>query len=109
MDLNNTTFESLVKYFNCLSVNGYCSYSEVDKIITLLAINDLLNTYVFTEKQYRLIQSTLACLFGGSCVVSHPNIIPKHSVISKDMEAFLRISEFSDPRISEDSINRITQ
>lgn len=109
MTLSNILYETINKYFNKLSVFGYCSYNEVNKIIAICAIDELLHTYLFTEKQYKLIQRSVNKLLGTSCLLSYPDMPIRHSVISKDNEAFLRISELSNIRLTENNIQRIAE
>lgn len=109
MVLTNVLYEALIKYFKKLSVFGYCSYREVDKIIVVSALEELLQTYILTEDQYKLFQRVLNRLLGSSCLLPYPNMPIVHSVISKDKEAFLRLTESNDTRISHDNIHRITE
>lgn len=109
MEITKSASIAVDRYFNKLSKLGYCSYDEVNKMITLFAIKDIVDNYIMTESQYRLLQNVLICLFGSSCLFPYPSTTAKHSIIYKDAEAFLRLSEASINRISEFGNNRTLQ
>lgn len=71
-ELVNTSLE---RYFNALSKLGYKSYSEVDKLLVLIFIQELLDseckTFI-TEDDYRAINQALYCLYGSSCLIPYP-------------------------------------
>lgn len=71
-ELVNTSLE---RYFNALSKLGYKSYSEVDKLLVLIFIQELLDSECksfITEDDYKAINQALYCLYGSSCLIPHP-------------------------------------
>lgn len=70
--------ESLTRYFSILSKLGYMSYSNVDKLLVLIFIDDLLRSdckSFITEDEYRVIDNALYCLYGSTCLIPYPEYI----------------------------------
>lgn len=70
--------ESLARYFSILSKLGYMSYSNVDKLLVLIFIDDLLRSdckSFITEDEYRVIDNALYCLYGSTCLIPYPEYI----------------------------------
>lgn len=71
-ELVNTSLE---RYFNALSKLGYKSYSEVDKLLVFIFIQELLDSECesfITEDDYKAINQALCCLYGSSCLIPYP-------------------------------------
>lgn len=105
IDFSNILCNSLDKYFNILSKTGYKSYNSVNKIIVLLAIDTLLRTelsYYITEDDYKSITNVIYCILGSECMFEMPSY--------ETFDSLLRDNSSPDGlRITEDSINRITE
>lgn len=73
--MNKVLYEALLKYFNSLFSLGYISYSSVNKLLFLIAIQELIYkdfNALITEEDYRNIDRALYCIFGTSCLVPFP-------------------------------------
>lgn len=96
-------YDSIEKYFNTLSTTGYKSYSEVNKLLVMIFIEELLygplSQYI-TEDDYNTIIKAMYCFY-GSCMISYPTY--KREV---DKVANTLLKEF---RITEDNILRQTE
>lgn len=84
--MDNIVYEALKSYFNTLSVLGYESYEEVYKLIYLISILDF--TYndfkgYITEEDYRIIQDSLYCIFGTSCLIPYPQFCKSNKITGK--------------------------
>lgn len=110
-DISNISMEAIRRYFNTLSKFGYKSYDEVDKLIALLAIEEILLgelSYFITETDYRSIVDFLYCIFGSTCLADMPGYITYDSLIHPiSADKKYRITENNILRISEDSYLRI--
>lgn len=79
-ELVNTSLE---RYFNTLSKFGYKSYSDVDRLLMLIFIQELLDSdcrSFITEKEYMTIHKSLYCLYGYTCLIPYPEYISDASV-----------------------------
>ena len=104
-ELDDLSFEGIVRYFHSLSVFGYKSYSEVYRLLTLFFLKDILNSplsYYIDSDDYRAIMNLLYKLYGSSCLISYPEY---HRSLS--LKQILNDSTLF--RISEHNINRITE
>ena len=72
--------ESLTRYFNVLSKLGYMSYSEVDKLLVLIFIYESDCKSFITEKENRILDSALYCLYGTTCLIPYPEYIANTSI-----------------------------
>lgn len=97
--------EAIQRYFKVLSKFGYKKYSDVDRLIILLFIEETLS-YDFadfiTEEDYKVIVNALYCLYGSNCMIDFPSFANYDSLIHKSVK-------HTTPRITEDSILRICQ
>lgn len=94
------------KYFSTLSKLGNKKYSDVNKLLALLFIEELLDSqdYLFyiNEEDYRVITNALYCLYGKGCMIDFPTYDVFDSIVHAT-------SITSKSRITEDSILRNTQ
>ena len=101
--LDNLAYTGVSNYFEIISKVGYKSDKEVNKLLTFLFIEDLINgplSIYIEEEDYKTIVNALYCLFGSTCLVPYPEFIVDSSLIQKlKLEA---------PRITEDNILRAT-
>lgn len=84
--MDNILYESLSRYFNTLSKLGYKSYSDVDRLLVLIFIQEWLEdkclNYI-NEDDQRIIERVLYCLYGSSCLIPYPTNIVKDALICK--------------------------
>ena len=74
MKFPNIVSSSLERYFSSLSHIGYKSYSEVNKLLVLLFIEEILcgpMSEFITEEDRKSIYSATVCLY-GSCMIPYP-------------------------------------
>lgn len=97
--------EAINRYFTTLSQFGYRKYSDVNKLIALLFIEEILkfdfSTFI-TEEDYKDIINALYCLSGNTCLIRFPEYENYDSLIHKTKLSII-------PRISEDSILRMSE
>lgn len=75
-------YYSLKKYFTTLENTGYISNNKVNKLVAYSAINDILNTDFqgwITEKDYKIINRALYCLYGSNCLIPFPDYYSKNN------------------------------
>lgn len=75
MEFPNEVSSALNRYFSTLSHTGYKSYSEVNKLLVLIFIEELLcgsMSEFITEEDYKLIYLSITCL-NGSCMIPYPS------------------------------------
>lgn len=106
METKDIIYDSLQKYFKVLSQYGYKTYGDVNKVLLLIYIDRLLNGNYgiqITEEDYRIIDNSLYCVFGNSCLISYPTINVYDTIISKrDDIDVVRLSDIDeDVRITE--------
>lgn len=107
---NNMAYIGICNYFQTLSTFGYKSYGEVNKLITLLFIEDLLRSsfsLYISEDDYRTITRVLYCLFGSTCLIPYPEFYTNTSLVQDINLGIPRITEDSIVRFSEDEIVRL--
>lgn len=96
--------EAIQRYFNALSQFGYKKYSDVDRLLVLLFIEEVL-TYDFsmfiTEEDYKIIVNALYCLYGSNCMIDFPAFASYDSLVHKSKDRSLRITEDSILRVCQ--------
>lgn len=105
VDITNFTHTVINKYMNTLGYFGYLSYSNIDKILVLIMIEEILNggfSNFITEEDYSIIIRAAHCLMGKSCVIDFPVYATYDKLIHNNQGNF-------GPRITQDSIIRKTQ
>lgn len=73
--MDNLLYNTLLKYFNILSLMGYRNYNSVYKILTLIFIYDFIKKDFYgylTKEDYNTINKSLYCLFGTDCLIPIP-------------------------------------
>lgn len=109
MEISNDAYESLVRYFSLLGHTGYKPYSQVNKLLVFLFIEELLTgdmAFYMTESDYNDINNALYCLY-GICMIPFPDYKRAVKDIVKKVPDRYRISETGILRISEDSNIRV--
>lgn len=97
-------------YFKALSTFGYKSYDDVNKLLTLLFIDYLLESpfsMYITEEDYRTINKALYCLYGSTCLIPYPEFYATTSLVQNINLGIPRITEDSIIRLSENEITRL--
>lgn len=101
--LDNMGMEALNRYFKHLSQFGYKSYSDVNRLLVLLFINEILESDMelcISEEDYRVIMNALYCVVDKTCLADYP---------IEDVYDSLMHPDLTDPdtvRITEDDILR---
>lgn len=70
--MDNVIYTALSKYFNALELVGFKSDKEVKQLILLLFIYKVYNKYYITEADHRVLQDSLYCMYGTSCLFPYP-------------------------------------
>lgn len=108
--LNNLTYNGINTYFNTLSVLGYKKYSDVNRLLVLLFINDLLRSsfsLYIDEEDYKTITNVLYCLFGSTCLIPYPEFAVNTSLVQALNDVTPRITEDDVLRFSENELLRL--
>lgn len=75
-NITNITNNAVQKYFKALEYYGYKSYDDVNKLMLLIAIQELVDydfRYLIEENDYTVINNALYCLYGSTCLIPWPN------------------------------------
>ena len=97
--------EAIQRYFTTLSNFGYKKYSDVDKLLVLIFIEETLShdfAQFITEEDYGIITNALYCLYGSNCMIEFPKFSNYDSLVH---ETKVHLT----PRITEDSILRVCE
>ncbi len=73
----NIVYNTINNYFKSLTLNGYISYEETDKVLYLLIVLKITNEYFpgfIAEVDYKDIEKSLYKIFGTSCLIPYPRI-----------------------------------
>lgn len=98
--------KGIINYFEYLFVFGYMDYSNVYRLLTILFIDDLLQSDMkefITQKDYKTLVNTIYCQIYNTCLFEN-----KVEVIG-DMTIIPRLTEDDIVRISEDGMIRIIE
>lgn len=102
-EFTNEVNEALDRYFLILSRRGYKQYSEVNKLLVLIFIEELLHgpmSQFVTEEDYKTITSSLDCIY-GSCMIPYPSY--------KDSFDGIVYKSPNEYRVTEDNVFRILE
>lgn len=103
--------EALNRYFITLSQFGYRKYSDVDRLLVLLFLEETLShdfLGFITEEDYRIITNSFYCLAGSNCMIDFPTFSNYDSLVHKTKVPLIpRIAEDNTLRISEGELLRI--
>lgn len=110
--LTNIASTAVNRYFKTLSTFGYKSYTDVNKLIVLIFIEELLNSSEFSfyisEEDYKIITNSLYCLYGSDCMIDFPEYNVEDELIHQiSYRPVFRLSEESSMRFTEDNNTRI--
>lgn len=98
-EITNISYEAMIRYFNTLSVFGYKSYHEVDKLIVLLFLEETLQnefSYFLTEIDIKIIEKVLYNIYGATCLIPIPKVLSSVQMSGKK-DVFV-------PRLNQDSL-----
>ena len=68
-------YDSISKYFKALSTFGYFNYSEVNKLLLIICIEDIIynDFYGYLEEEdYKIIEKVLSSIFCTTCIIPYP-------------------------------------
>lgn len=102
--LNDELLKSINTYFNALSNLGYVNYTEVNKLIVALFLNEILDgifDVTINNKDFRAITDALNCLYGHSCILPFPGL-------TREINTKIPLNPLY-PRITEQSVFRNTE
>ena len=108
--MEDIVYNSIKSYFNALSKLGYMRNEEVNKLLSLIIIEEF--TYydfrgLINKEDYMKINKSLYNLFGKSCLIPYPNFCK-----IKNMNK-LRLGDMSElahrVKINEDNIKEIQE
>lgn len=102
--LNTLVFNSIDRIFNVLRQVGYINSCNINSVLALTYLSGILNKYsnYITDKDYKYIINAIKCLSENSCLIDLVNFDDLMNKPNKSYESFKY-------RITEDSINRITE
>lgn len=110
-ELDDLSYESIVRYFHTLSIFGYKSYSEVYKLLLLLFLTDLINGplgFYIDSCDYRYINRLLYKLYGSTCLIPYPDYNRSTELVQiLNTDVQLRLSETGSSRLTEGNIVRL--
>lgn len=102
--LTNLAYTGVSNYFRIISKIGYKSDEEVNKLLTLIMLEDMLRgmlSLYICEKDFRSIQNALYYLYGSSCMIPYPEFKVETSLLHGIV--------MDSPRIKENDVLRFTQ
>lgn len=101
----------LDKYFSVLTKLGYIDYSQVDKLIILLFIEDIFNGTLIDfipDRDYKTLSNCLYCLYGTSCLIPYPEYLDTIITHTNLNKGEFRETEYCNLRYSEqNNIRRV--
>lgn len=68
-------YDSISKYFKALSTFGYFNYSEVNKLLLIICIEDIIHNDFYgylKEEDYKIIEKVLSSIFCTTCIIPYP-------------------------------------
>lgn len=86
--MGDILFEALSKYYHALEVKGYMSKAHSEKLLVMAFYWDFMyNDYraLLSEKDYRLIERALDCIYGTSCLIPYPDYLKMGKLRLGDM------------------------
>lgn len=110
--IDNLAYVGVCNYFKSLSTFGYKSYDDVNKLLTLLFIEYLLDSpfsLYISEDDYRIISKVLYCLFSSTCLIPYPEFYINTSLVQNINLGVLRLAEDYKVRLSENEITRLAE
>lgn len=104
-EVTKISSDAIQRYFTALSQFGYKKYSDVERLLVLLFIEETLShdfVDFITEEDYKVIVNALYCLYGSNCMIDFPSFANYDSLVHKTKVHLV-------PRITEDSILRVCE
>lgn len=76
--MDEMLYEGLNRYFHALELQGYMSYSNMEKLLVLIFYRDFVfHDYraTLTLDDYHIIEKALDCLYGTTCLIPYPDYL----------------------------------
>lgn len=102
-EITDLSYDAITRYFSALKQFGYKNYDDTNKLIALLSLEEMLDTFAefITEKDFKHIMSAINCLSGTTCLIDFPLYSEQMSMIHKSKINYLtRLSESNSIRTS---------
>lgn len=109
-EMTDISYDAVVRYFTSLAQFGYRSYGDVNKLLALLALDDVLNVFseYIDEKDLRSIVNAIYCLSGTTCLIDFPSYVNDDTLFHKTKINYItRITEDNILRVDETNVIRI--
>ena len=109
-EITKLSYNAISRYFTSLSQFGYKNYNDVNKLLALLALDDMLNIFseYIDENDLKSIVNAIYCLSGTTCLIDFPSYFNNNTLFHKTKINYIaRISEDSILRIDEGSLVRV--
>ena len=109
MEILNEIFKAIESYFNAATKLGYVKDSDLDKLLVYIFIQEILEgdmSYFVDEKDFRLMEKALSCLFGTSCLLPYPQHANDDNLfghLEDDRVAIVRLKQEDLTRSTEDN------
>lgn len=106
----NVLYNSLSRYFNRLKKFGYVPYSQVDKILVMLLIDDIISgkfIQLVPEDDYRILTECMYCLYGTTCLIPYPKYVIASTSNRKNQINFRITDKYGIIRYSEGANIRV--
>lgn len=97
------TANAVNNYFSSLKKLGYKNYSEVNKLLILIFIEELLYgpmSGLITERDYDDITKAIYCIYGASCMLPYPSYNKSYYRPSRKVLDRYRVTESEDYRVA---------
>lgn len=107
---DNLAYTGISNYFQSLQSLGYKDKKEINKLLFILFVEELidspLSVYI-TEEDYKIIENTLYCIFGTTCLIPYQQLINGTDLIQPWNTRIPRVSEDDVVRFSENELIRL--
>lgn len=110
--ISNLVYTAVTRYFNSLANTGYQRQSNVNKLLALIAIQEVLSNDfrgIVTEEDYEEIGKALYCLYGSNCLIPYPDYYncksKKIMYLGSISELAARVAALENGEISGTGIN----
>lgn len=104
-NLKQITFKSIMTYFKALSLYGFKSHSDVEKLFALLFIKNFIGYFMgmFTQKDTTMFEKAIIGLTNSTCLIE--NVLTQ-----KDYYSYLyNVYSSASIRVTEDFVARMAE
>ncbi len=111
--LEQITYKSIMTYFKDLSLYGFKSHSDVEKLIALVFIENFVMHFqgMFTKEDITMIERAIKCLTNSTCLIE--NALTQRGYYSYLYNVYssasIRVTEDLVARIAEESGTRVVE